>query len=486
MSFINNPDNINVDNDISIIDPEMEKKPKLTIAGEILQDSFFNHIALIQFIFLEFINLTFMGRINNSNDKLYDFSYFNYCQIGFSFLNIFGNFYVLGIIKTLNYNSELLTRYITLKKILLLIILFIIIPFSLCSIFILKFIFLPIFSKNQILRYEISLNLNNIYYEMILYSPIYLLFFYLYELNLKFFQKNNMRSSALSFIFIFTFMHFLLSYILIFKNNYKIKGITFSMILTSLFCYLSTNYTITDECYTNKKIQNFYFFPKRNKFIDIYLKNSINEILIKGFYLFIDFLPYEFFLLFSLFIGNEELSSNIILRNFYLFLNAIGKGLSSTLKNYIQYSSIGNKHSHQAKIKYVKIFTYIVFSIILFCGLILSIFRGKISFLYLKNGGNEIIQKDLNNLYILYTMCVCLNYISFELEGYVKGINIDNNILLYRIIFPIIFIPIGFTSCFLFKYGIFGLWFGIFLMILFYSLPNAIKVYKFYDLFFQK
>ena len=39
MSFINNPDNINVDNDISIIDPEMEKKPKLTIAGEILQDS---------------------------------------------------------------------------------------------------------------------------------------------------------------------------------------------------------------------------------------------------------------------------------------------------------------------------------------------------------------------------------------------------------------------------------------------------------------
>ena len=30
MSFIKYPDNINVDNDISIIDPEMEKKPKLT------------------------------------------------------------------------------------------------------------------------------------------------------------------------------------------------------------------------------------------------------------------------------------------------------------------------------------------------------------------------------------------------------------------------------------------------------------------------
>ena len=484
MSFIKYPDNINVDNDISIIDPEMEKKPKLTIAGEILQDSFFNHIALIQFIILEFINLLFMGRINYENDK-YLYSNFNYFQIGFSFLNIFGNYFILGIIKTLNYNSELLTKYITLKKILILSILFLIIPFSLSSIFILKFIYFPLFYKNQNEKLIIITNINHIYYEMIIYSPIYLLFLYLYELNLKFFQKNSMRSSALGFIFLFSFMHFLLCYVLIFNNNYKIKGITYSMILTSLFCYLCSNYTITDECYNNRTIQNFYFFPKK-QFIDLSLINSLNEILIKGFHLLLDFLPYEIFILFSLFIGNEELSSNIIITNFFLFLNSIGKGLSSTLKNYIQYSSIGNKHSHQAKIKYVKIFTYEVFVIILFCGLILSIFRGKIAYLYLKNGGNDKIINELNHIYSLYTFCVCLNYISFELEGYVKGINISNNILFYKIIFPIIFIPIGFTSCFLFHYGIFGLWFGIFLMILFYSFPNAINVYKFYDLFFQK
>ena len=102
MSFIKYPDNINVDNDISIIDPEMEKKPKLTIASEIMQDSFFNHIELIQLILLEFINLSIMGRIQDDNVTLYKFSNFNYFQIGFSYLNIFGNFYVLGIIKTLN------------------------------------------------------------------------------------------------------------------------------------------------------------------------------------------------------------------------------------------------------------------------------------------------------------------------------------------------------------------------------------------------
>ncbi len=221
MSFIKYPDNINVDNDISIIDPEIEKKPKLTIAGEILQDSFFNHIALIQFIILEFINLLFMGRINYENDK-YLYSNFNYFQIGFSFLNIFGNYFILGIIKTLNYNSELLSKYITLKKILILSILFLIIPFSLSSIFILKFIYFPLFYKNQNEKLIIITNINNIYYEMIIYSPIYLLFLYLYELNLKFFQKNSMRSSALGFIFLFSFMHFLFCYVFIFNNNYKI------------------------------------------------------------------------------------------------------------------------------------------------------------------------------------------------------------------------------------------------------------------------
>ena len=484
MSFIKYPDNINVDNDISIIDPEMEKKPKLTIASEIMQDSFFNHIELIQLILLEFINLSIMGRIQDDNNSLYIYSNFNYFQIGFSYLNIFGNFYVLGIIKTLNYNSEILSRYIILKKILILVVIFLIIPFSLSSIFILKYIFLPIYKHNTLERLEVSTNLTNIYFDMIIYASIFLLFFYLYELNLKFFQKNNMRSSALGFLFLFTFMHFLMSYIFVFNNNHKTKGISYSMIITSIFCYLCSNYIITDECYTNKTIQNFYFFPKT--FLDHVLKNSLKDILIKGFYLFLDFISYEFFLLFSLFIGDEEFSCNIILRNLFIFLSAIGKGLSSTLKNYIQYSSIGNKHSHQAKIKYVKIFTYEVFIIILFCGLILSIFRGKIAYLYLRNGGNEKIQNELNYLYTIYTICVCINYISYELEGYVKGINISNNMLLYRIIFPIIFIPIGFATCFLFNYGVYGLWLGTFLMILFYSFPNAIKVYKYYDLFFQK
>ena len=60
MSFIKFPPNINVDNDISIIDPEMEKKPKYTIAEEILEDSIFNHIPILFTVIIESLNLIYI------------------------------------------------------------------------------------------------------------------------------------------------------------------------------------------------------------------------------------------------------------------------------------------------------------------------------------------------------------------------------------------------------------------------------------------
>ena len=79
-----------------------------------------------------------------------------------------------------------------------------------------------------------------------------------------------------------------------------------------------------------------------------------------------------------------------------------------------------------------------------------------------------------------------LDVITEELEGYVRGINIPNNLIVYKIVFPIIFLPIGFALCFFFDYGIRGLWIGIFLNILVYTFPNGVNVYNHYDLFFQR
>jgi Na+-driven multidrug efflux pump len=58
--------------------------------------------------------------------------------------------------------------------------------------------------------------------------------------------------------------------------------------------------------------------------------------------------------------------------------------------------------------------------------------------------------------------------------------------MLYKIIFPLIFIPIGFSLCFLFNFGIKGMWLGIFLMNIFYILPHSINMYKYYGLFLNQ
>ena len=52
-----------------------------------------------------------------------------------------------------------------------------------------------------------------------------------------------------------------------------------------------------------------------------------------------------------------------------------------------------------------------------------------------------------------------------------------------KIIFPLIFIPIGFTFCFLFNFQIIGMWFGILLMNIFYLIPHSINMYKCYGRF---
>ena len=81
---------------------------------------------------------------------------------------------------------------------------------------------------------------------------------------------------------------------------------------------------------------------------------------------------------------------------------------------------------------------------------------------------------------------IAIEYIIHSLEGYIKGINSENNIIKYKIIFPLIFIPIGFTFCFLFNFQIIGMWFGILLMNIFYLIPHSINMYKCYGIFLNK
>ena len=165
-------------------------------------------------------------------------------------------------------------------------------------------------------------------------------------------------------------------------------------------------------------------------------------------------------------------------------MHSFSQGLSSTLKNYISYSSTGNKHSHQAKVKYVKIFTLVVLAFAITFSVILLTLRGDITRLYLSSAE---VASEFSSMNRFYTVIIFADFISGELEGYVRGITLSqNNLFVYKVLFPIIFIPVGFSISFFFEYGLYGIWIGIFLLVLFYMFPNAVNVFRDYDAFFRR
>ncbi len=137
MSYLKDKQYVNVDNDISIIDPEMETKPKFTIASEILEDTIFNRINLLFMLILEIINLIFLGHENSNNNYIK----FNFYIIGTYYVYLFGFYLNLGIIKSLNFDIERYNHYILLKKLTYYFSILIIFPLSLLSYFILIYIF---------------------------------------------------------------------------------------------------------------------------------------------------------------------------------------------------------------------------------------------------------------------------------------------------------------------------------------------------------
>ena len=341
----------------------------------------------------------------------------------------------------------------------------IILPFSFLSYFILNYIYS---SKDKV----INDNINKIFKEYILFSSIFCQFLIMFLLNLKFFQKNFMRSQAIWFSFIFYVIYILNLYCFLYKLHLGYKAITFSMIISSFICYYFSNDTISEDFkHNHKKIKNFYFIPDNHKILDDYLLKHYNEIFKISLKLYIDRFPYAMVYLFSFFIGKYYMSCNIILMNLFLILHAISKGLSATIKNYIQYSSNIKKNSHFAKIRFIKIFSIVNICTALFFCFLIFLFNENICYIYISHP-HEIIKKFFNNYLYCFIITIFIDFFKQELEGYIKGIYTSNNILIYKIIAIFVFLPMGFALCFLLNNGLKGFWLAILFSICFQCVPH--------------
>jgi Na+-driven multidrug efflux pump len=464
-------------NDLSLVNPEIEKKSRFSLAAEIVGDSIFNIFPILLLVLTDSLNLIFVGHIKNESSHVNNFFTFNFFQIGVIYLNLFGFIFALGTLKSLN--KETINKrehYVHSKIIIYLLIFIVIIPLMLAGYVVLNYLY----STEQATQSDTftQIYIWYVYKSFILYSPLFMFPLLLFQLNLKIFQIYNMRIHAFWICLLFIFLHCIISYVLIFVWNFNLKGILVSLSICSFLCYTLTDMIINDNIFTMNG--NFYLIPTMNfTWAEFYetIKNSFTC----GAISYLEYAGFGFFLLFSYFVDHASLTTNIILLNFFTILHVLGQGFSSTLKHYINLSMSSYKHSHKGKKKYVKILSVVVFVTALVFALVIFIFDGCLVNIYLHQGHANISEK-FNQIAYFYAIIIFFDYLSQVLDGYVKGINTKTYLLFYKLAFLLFFLPLGLGLCFAYNLGIFGFWLATYLYIVIYTVINGIYVYKHYEL----
>jgi len=466
---------INDFNDISYVNPEIEYSSSLVLSFDILSDSFFNILPTLLLAFIDTINLIILGHFDSSG-KGTGYEYFNYFQIGVVYLNLFGFVFALGTLKSLKKEiSNLEKNYLNTKLLLIGIVFLIILPLNLVSYYILS----SIYSEEGLSTISM---LWYIYRNFLIFAPILAYFQLLLQLNLRIFQNYNMRAMSLWIFILHILLHLFFSFLFVFYFNFEVKGIIFSLIVTSVICYFISNKLTNDYIIRET---NFYIFPGTD--FDL---NSLTETMkinfVTGIITYLEYAGLGFFTLFSLLINHESLTANIILVNFICTLQIMGNGFSSTLKRYIQLSTSSYKHSHIGKKKFIKFLALLTVSSAFILAILILMTKSKFVYIYLNESditSFNIISDLFSNVVQYFSFIIFFDYISRILDGYVKGIDANiTHLMFFKLSFIIIFVPIGLVWCFVYDYGLIAFWAVIYIYIIIHTILNSFFVYKYYEL----
>ena len=469
---------INDFNDISYVNPDIEQKPLIPLILEILSDSTFYIYPQLILVILESLNLIFLGHMVDGNTQ---YKYFNFFSIGFCYLNLFGFAFSLGVTKTIKKGNDMNSFFHNSKLILIGIILFVILPLSLISYYLLCVIY-----SNE--GQETKDFIWYTYKNFLLFSPVYALFQVLLQLNLRALQVFNEIFTCFWLFILNTCFHCVFLYVFVCLLKMSILGVTISLILSSFISYIYSNSLLNDNLFIKN---NFYFFPDTEIFSSEEFFSQFKEVIkncsLAGIVNYSEYSGYGFFLLLSYFISTEALTTNIILLNFFSFLHTIGHGFSYTLRHYIRMSISSHKHSHMGKKKFVRLISFLVFFLALLVAVAILILDGSIVKLYIsQTGALNTPYENYTNLFTsiasIYSLVIFFDYFSRLLDGYIKGTDAKTtHMLIYKISFVFIFVPAGLFLCFVTNMGLKGFWLSIYVYIIIYALINALYAYKSYN-----
>ena len=463
----NEMDDISVDRSLVELRDEKLTATILNIIGS----CFLNNTVFIISNVISTVNLIILGHIFLQNKTNYEL--FMTFQIGVSITDFFGKIIIIGLLRYIfekkDYRKIYFT-YLNLKIGLVIIIPVLMIPVSLSSFFIIKFLL-----RNSLDIYYQTLN-KEVYFKFLLFTPLIYFFEILFYLNLKILRALDKNKAVIFYTNFYIISHVLSCWILLYFLKFGIFGLTISYFLNSFLFYLFSNSYIKDEDDT----KNFFVFPPID-YLDINVINTLKE----AFSLSIRFLTDSFLIYFifiiSLFTDKNQLIVNIIYVNFYSLIIGINKGFYINFRHYLLHSN----ESYEEKKKYIIVFclTFIILIISLFT--ILLIFKNILLNIYLINGGNKILKLINNRVRIIYSLCVLFNGIQILLYGFIRGMASPSPIFI-KVIYTSICIFLSLILCFVYELGILGLWVSVLILCLFYCFVNGYKsTTHFNNIFFK-
>lgn len=459
-------------NDISYVRPNNERIEITALKS--IKNSFFINIAVSLSRLIITLNIIILGHTlydNNAGCNL-----FIIFQIGIFIVEVFGKFFIIGLIKYLFEDKEemeeLYNLYIRMKALLVILIPTLLGPVCL----LLSYYLMGLLSKINLDIYDQDLN-KEVYFQYLIFAPLTYLFEILFLLNLQFLLFQKKIQDVFSYVLSFLIAHFSLCWILLYILETDLIGLTFSYCLNTFLFYLFTNQYIK-KLYEENSQNIFFLIPSKSNFDDevftLLKEKSILAFINLGDILFLHFL---FFM--TLFTDKNQLIVNIIYLNFYELICFINKGFYLSLKKYIS-TKIEESSKKQ---KYVAIFSFyfMILSLILF--LILIIFKNILLDCYIF-GGNKNLVEISNKLRIFFPLCILLNSIRMILNGINRGMNIPLPII-RKAFYIVTCIILSYIFCFVYNYGIYGLWISTFILNIFLILDTVYKAIGAFPKFFN-
>lgn len=406
---------------------------------------------------------------------------FNLLALGILYITIFGFSFLIGSLKPFEYagyslfcrQRGFLEIYEDTKKMILIITLVIILPLSLLSYEILKFMF----------QYNIdTLDLYRLYKEFIVFSPVFLLFMGFIHLNFKTMLIANMHKELVIYGGIY-FKLFGFSYLIfVYLLKLNIFGITCGLISNSIITYFLTQYSIKRNI---ESLSDSYYFKifRNSNFAIPKINDYIKETLFSGLYDNLNFAAFGITVLVSLFLSEYEFAANVIIFNLLSLIRCLCFGLSSTFKTYVGVHSL--QHSLLSKKKFLRLFTLVFLSLaVIFSILILTLqYQICLIYFYKETPNFDLIKHEVSSVLRYYSIVIFIDYTAIVSDGFIQGVNPSLNITLIKGLFKLlIFAPLGLLICYFLNYDLIGFYIIVYTYMLIHAIGNIFYIYENHDL----